>query len=220
MYQSQHRDVWPDIDQENVTIIKLVLPASFILLWTLIKMTVGNWITSVIQHSVSMNEADLPVSLEAGSPGSLVFPVAVLPSVLSVHRCDMLSLVDSRVVKAQTSSISSVICIRWGDLIRTPPRTVWPLSRGICWNSRLQIEFTGWSPVFYSGWAAILLVNVHNYKMGSIAFTDREGCDVMGWRSIYTSDTSAGGVKLEYTDMKVRWYLRYIIHQQGWLIFS
>lgn len=121
MYQSQHRDVWPDIDQENVTITKLVLPASFILLWTFIKMTVGNWITSVIQHSVSMNEADLPVSVEAGSPGCLVFPVAVLPSALSVHRCDMLSLVDSRVVRARTSSVSLVICIRWGGLIRNPP---------------------------------------------------------------------------------------------------
>ena len=51
-------------------------------------------------------EADLPVLLAAGSPGSLVFPVALLPSVLPVNICDMLNLVDSRVVRAQTSSVS------------------------------------------------------------------------------------------------------------------
>jgi len=53
-----------------------------------------------------MTEADIPVSLAASSPGSLVFPVPLLLSILPVHVCDMLSLVDTSVVKAWTSSVS------------------------------------------------------------------------------------------------------------------
>lgn len=58
--------------------------------------------------------------------------------------------------------------------------------------------------MFCSGEAVVLFVNVHNYKVGSTEFIDREGQDVTGWRSIYASGTYAGGVKTEYSDVKVR----------------
>lgn len=48
-------------------------------------MTLGDLITSVIHHSASLMEADLPVLIATGFPGSPVFPVALLPSVLPVH---------------------------------------------------------------------------------------------------------------------------------------